>query len=42
MKYHEIKKIARDLRKQQTPAEKLLWSFSCFVQCMTHFSDFHF
>ena len=29
MKYHEIKKIARDLRKQQTPAEKLLWSFLC-------------
>ena len=27
MKYYEIKKIARELRKQQTTAEILLWSF---------------
>jgi len=27
MKYHEIKKIARKLRLNQTPAERLLWSY---------------
>ena len=32
MKYHEIKRIARELRKHQTPAEKLLWSYLCNKQ----------
>jgi len=27
MKYHEIKKIARKLRLNQTPSERLLWSY---------------
>lgn len=27
MKYHEIKKTARRLRRNQTPAEKTLWAF---------------
>lgn len=27
MKYHEIRKISRRLRKQQTPAEKTLWTY---------------
>ena len=27
MKYYEIKKIARRLRSQQTPAEKTLWNY---------------
>jgi very-short-patch-repair endonuclease len=27
MKYYEIKQIASTLRKQQTPSERLLWSY---------------
>lgn len=29
MKYFEIKKITTKLRSQQTPSEKLLWSYLC-------------